>query len=55
MDVRNDGDDSPALASRQFGAPCSGVEMLQDDLIHSLIYGITLHQYLAKVDADIGL
>jgi hypothetical protein len=31
------------------------VEMLKDDLIHSLVYGITLHQYLGKVYRNVSL
>jgi hypothetical protein len=29
--------------------------MLEDDLIHPLVYGVTLHQHLAKVDANVSL
>jgi hypothetical protein len=29
--------------------------MLEDDLIHPLVYRVTLHQHLAKVDANVSL
>src|SRR5437660_8082722 len=51
--MREDSGDSPSLAPRQFSAPCFGIEMLEYDLIHSLVDGITLHQYLAKVEANV--
>ena len=44
-----------ALAPGQFSAPCSGIEMLEHDLIHPLVYGVTLHQHLAKVDGNVSL
>jgi hypothetical protein len=55
VDVRDDGGDSSSLTPGQFSAPCSGIEMLEDDLIHPLVYGVTLHQHLAKVDANVSL
>jgi hypothetical protein len=43
------------LLPGQFGAPCGGIEMLEDDLIHPLVDGVTLHQHLARVDANVSL
>ena len=55
MHVRDDGGDRSSLTPRQFGAPCSGVEMLQDDLIHPLIYCVALDHYLARIEATVSL
>jgi len=55
VDVREDGGDRPSLAPGQFSAPCTGIEMLENDLIHALAYRVTLHQHLAKVDANVSL
>jgi hypothetical protein len=55
VDVRKDGGDSPSLAPGQFCAPRRGIEMLEDDLIHPLVYCVTLHQHLAKIDANASL
>ena len=50
VDVREDGGDRPSLAPGQFRAPCTGIEMLENDLIHPFVYCVTLHHYLAKVE-----
>jgi hypothetical protein len=52
VDVRDDGGNGSSLTPRQFSAPRSGIEMLEDDLIHPLVYGVTLYQHLAKIDAN---
>jgi hypothetical protein len=53
MDVREDGGDRASFTAGQLSAPCSGIEVLEDDLIHPLIYGVALHQHLAKVDVTV--
>jgi hypothetical protein len=55
MDMREDVGDSPPLISGQFNPPRSGIEMFEDDLIHPLVYGVALHQYLAGIDANVSL
>jgi hypothetical protein len=55
VDVGDDGGDCPSFTPGQFSAPGSGIEMLEDDLIHPLVYGVTLYQRLAKVDANVSL
>jgi hypothetical protein len=55
VDVRDGSGDGSSFASGQFSAPCSGVELLEDDLIHALVYGVTLHQHLREVYADVSL
>ncbi|MGH9373260.1 MAG: hypothetical protein ACRD15_17200 [Vicinamibacterales bacterium] len=53
--MREDGGDRPSLAPGRSGAPGTGIEMLENDLIHTLAYRVTLHQHLAKVDANVSL
>jgi hypothetical protein len=55
MDVRDDGGDRSSLTPGQFGAPRSGIEMLEDNLIHLLVYGVTFHQRLAKIVVNVSL
>ena len=54
MDVREDVGDSPSTDPGKFATPCSGVEMIEDDLIHPLVDDVSLHEHLAKV-ANINL
>ena len=55
MDVRDDGGDGSSLISGWLGAPCGGIEMIEEDLIHPLVHDVGLHQYLAEVGADFSL
>jgi hypothetical protein len=55
VDVREDGSDGSPFAPRQLRAPRSRIEMLENDLVHSLIYGVALHQHLAKVSVNVSL
>jgi hypothetical protein len=55
VDVREDRGDRPSLAPGQFSAPGTGIEMLENDLIHTVAYDVTLHQHLAKVAANVSL
>lgn len=43
VDMRDDGGDSPSLTPGQFCPPCSGIEMLENNLIHPLVYSVTFH------------
>ena len=49
MDMAKNGRDCASLTPGQLGTPSSGIELLEDDLIHSLVYDVTLDQHLAKV------
>jgi hypothetical protein len=53
--MREDRGNRPSLTSRQLSPPCRRIEMLKHDLIHPLVYGVTLHQHLAKINANISL
>jgi hypothetical protein len=49
MDVRENVGDSPSPNSGKFAAPCGGIEMIEDDPVHPLVDGVTLHEHLTKV------
>jgi hypothetical protein len=51
VDVREDGGDCPPATPRRRGAPYSRMQVFEDDLVHTLIYGVTLHQNVAVVAA----
>ena len=55
MDMRKDRGDSPSFAPWQLSSPSSRIKMVKDDLIHSLVYRVTLHQHLTKINASISL
>src|SRR5437867_2601577 len=55
MDVRKDCGDRTYLAPRQFGTPGTRIEMFEHKLVHSIVYGVTLHQCLAKIAGNGGL
>lgn len=55
MNVRNNGGDTPPLTSRKLCTPGSRIEMIEDDLVHALVYRPTLDQRLAKLAVKIGL
>jgi hypothetical protein len=54
MNVREDVGDRPSLNSRQPPAPRSRIEVVENDLIHPLVDGVTLHELLAKI-ANVSL
>ena len=49
MDMREDVGNRPSLNSRKLTAPCTGIKVVKDDLIHPLVDGVTLHEHLAKI------
>ena len=55
MDVGEDGGDGAALVAGELGAPCCGVEVLEDELVHSLVYGVAFHEHFAEVGVGISL
>jgi hypothetical protein len=55
VNMRENRGDRPSLTPGQFRAPRRRIEMLENHLIHPFIYGVTLHQYLAKIDANVSL
>src|ERR1700689_634328 len=52
MDVREDCGDRTSPAPGRFGAPRSRIQMLEHDLVHPVIYGVTLHQRLTKIEEN---
>jgi hypothetical protein len=53
--MRKDRSNRPPLTPRQLSPPRSRIEMLENNLIHPLVDGITLHQHPAKISASPSL
>jgi hypothetical protein len=55
MHMRDDSGDRPSPTPGQLGTPRGGIEMLQEDLIHSLVYRVALHHHLARIEFAVSL
>ena len=53
VDVGHDGRDCSPLTPRQLSAPRSGIQILQQELIHPLVDCVALHQHPARIIAHV--